>query len=112
MAKSIIERLADHVEEFSCRANNEKLMFYSHPSSSWPWRTNRHGTHVGTVRKEYENHKIVSLTDDAPDYLKPLVGVSFARDVYLYAAIRRAAFLNEVRQILGELLETTKEGGI
>ena len=105
MPPSIVDRLARHVERFDCSitTKDRKLMIFTDPPTSI---INRRGEHVGTVYDgPYADWGIESLKDYAPDYLKPLVGKSFNSAALLKGAVRRAAFVNELRQVLGELLD-------
>ena len=98
---AFIKRLADHVERFDCRVYPDKrLMVFTGPLS---WVIQQQGKHIGMVSASYTDWKIASLTDDAPDYLKALVGQSFNTAVLLQNAVRRAAFVNKLRQVLKDL---------
>ena len=98
---AFIKRLADHVERFDCRVFPDKrLMVFTGPPS---WVIQRQGKQVGMVSASYTDWRIASLTDDAPDYLKALVGQSFNKTDLLQNAVRRAAFVSELRQVLKDL---------
>lgn len=91
---SLVEKLADHVERFNCSVYRDgRLMLFPEP----PVKNNQHeSVHVGQVFKaSRHNWWIESLKQDAPAYLKPLVGKSFAGQNLLKAAVRKAAFVAE-----------------
>ena len=103
MPKDLINRLADFIGVFDCRVYTDgRLMLFEEPP---PSRSNRRkGRHVGTVSEGHTGWKIESLTDDAPDYLKPMVGESFNSANMLRCGVRKAALLGEVRKELKGLL--------
>ena len=91
---TLVEKLADHVERFNCSVYVDgRLMLFPDP----PVAGNQHKSiHVGQAREiKKGDWRIESLEWNAPDYLKPLVGKSFAGQNLLKAAVRRAAFVAE-----------------
>ena len=96
--KALMERLADHVEQFNCSVYDDgRLVLFPNP----PVSGNQHKSiHVGYALKIAElDWRIVRLEPEAPDYLKPLVGHSFAGQNLLKAAVRRAAFVAAFEEI-------------
>ena len=105
MSTAIIDRLADYLELFDCSVyTDRRLMLFTEPPEGG---IRRKGKHVGTVSESYADWKIESLTDDAPGYLKPLVGKSHLTANLLKNAVRAAALRNEVRKELKDLLSAT-----
>ena len=97
MLEKIFDLLAKHVGQFNCRVTpSRKLMISTNLLSR--------GTFVGTISGDKSSWGIESLEDDAPDYLKPLVGTFFSGWIGLQSAIRKAAFKDEVRKVLKEVL--------
>ena len=103
MADLLIDKLADHVESFSCSIYTDgRLMIFPKLPS---WGNRKRGRHVGQARKVgYMDWQIESLNDDAPDYLKPLVGKSFDGMNLLKSAVRRAAFVAEFKRGIKEFI--------
>ena len=67
------------------------------------YRTTRPGKYIGEV--DMDNWRIKSLTNGAPDCLKPLVGKSFDMRFLLYIAIREAFFVHELKRKIKELFD-------
>ena len=64
----------------------------------------RSGTHVGQAREVGPmDWQIESLEWNAPDYLRPLIGKSFAGQNLLKSAVRKAAFVAEFEAIAASL---------
>lgn len=103
MADLLIDKLADHVESFSCTVYVDgRLIIFTDPP---PWGNRKRGKHVGQAREVgYMDWRIESLKDNAPDYLKPLVGKSFDGMNLLNDAVRRAAFVAEFKRGIKEFI--------
>ena len=93
----LVEKLADHIEKFDCSVyvDGRLKLFMEIPPSG----KRRCGILVGQVQQE--DWKIEKLEWDAPDYLKLLVGQSFAGQNLLKAAVRKAAFVAEFKALCG-----------
>lgn len=88
-SEELVNVLADHVERFNCSVyvDGRLMLFTDFPVSG----NRRYGVHVGKVRKVAPmDWRIKSLESAAPDYLKPLVGQSFAGQNLLKSAVRKA----------------------
>ena len=100
MGTKLVEKLADHIERFDCSVyvDGRLKLFTDFPLSG----KRRDGIHVGQARKVAPmDWQIESLEPNAPDYLRPLVGKSFAGQNLLKAAVRKAAFVAEFKAIRG-----------
>lgn len=96
--KTALEKLADHVERFNCSVyvDGRLMLFPDFPVAG----NRRRGIHVGRVDKTGPmDWQIKSLESDAPSYLKPLIGESFAGQNLLKSAVRKAAFVAEFEAV-------------
>ena len=98
MGTKLVEKLADHIERFDCSVyvDGRLKLFTDLPLSG----KRRDGIHVGQAREVGPmDWRIESLEYNAPDYLKPLIGKSFAGQNLLKGAVRRAVFVAEFKAI-------------